>query len=310
MRWAYAASFRSSLRRRASSRTSKEFDDSTRWGFPGGSEIPPYPIDDAAVHHVFPGGWIWILRFSNGLTSAGVAASDALADARRLRPGRDRVEAPARAFSDDPGPVRRSAPDAPLRPRPATPVPRRSRRRAGLGAPAVGRGVRRPASLDGLSARAPRHPSARRGTREGFRDAALRHPPRRVRRAHARGGRPLRACSSRRSTPPSGIFRSSSSCRSSTSRRPTSRSPRGASADPSSRARFCADRILEFGPALDACCRAALAPRDAKGRERLLADVARAVALVDVAGLLDTSRRNWFEAPPVSVSCAASSVPA
>jgi len=65
-----------------------------------------------------------------------------------------------------------------------------------------------------------------------------------------------------------------------------------------------------FGPALDACCRAALAPRDAKGRERLLADVARAVALVDLAGLLDTSRRNWFEAPPVSVSFAASSVPA
>ncbi|HEX2798265.1 MAG TPA: FAD-dependent oxidoreductase, partial [Thermoanaerobaculia bacterium] len=66
----------------------------------------------------------------------------------------------------------------------------------------------------------------------------------------------------------------------------------------------------QFGPALDACCRAALAPRDAAGRERLLADVARAVALVDVAGLLDTSRRNWFPAPPVSVSCAASSVPA
>jgi FADH2 O2-dependent halogenase len=34
----------------------------------------PYPPDDAAVHHVFPGGWIWILRFANGITSAGVAA--------------------------------------------------------------------------------------------------------------------------------------------------------------------------------------------------------------------------------------------
>ncbi len=49
-------------------------------GIPAGSEIPPYPIDDAAVHHVFPGGWIWILRFGNGLTSAGVAASDAFAE--------------------------------------------------------------------------------------------------------------------------------------------------------------------------------------------------------------------------------------
>jgi FADH2 O2-dependent halogenase len=42
-------------------------------------EAPPYPIDDAAVHHVFEGGWIWVLRFNNGLTSAGVAATDELA---------------------------------------------------------------------------------------------------------------------------------------------------------------------------------------------------------------------------------------
>jgi FADH2 O2-dependent halogenase len=34
----------------------------------------PYPPDDAAMHHVFPRGWIWVLRFDNGLTSAGVAA--------------------------------------------------------------------------------------------------------------------------------------------------------------------------------------------------------------------------------------------
>jgi FADH2 O2-dependent halogenase len=43
------------------------------------SEAPPYPPDDAAVHHVFPGGWIWVLRFNNGITSAGVAATDTLA---------------------------------------------------------------------------------------------------------------------------------------------------------------------------------------------------------------------------------------
>lgn len=36
----------------------------------------PYPVDDAAVHHVFDGGWIWVLRFNNGITSAGVAATD------------------------------------------------------------------------------------------------------------------------------------------------------------------------------------------------------------------------------------------
>jgi FADH2 O2-dependent halogenase len=40
---------------------------------------PPYPPEDAAVHHVFDGGWIWVLRFNNGITSAGVAATDAVA---------------------------------------------------------------------------------------------------------------------------------------------------------------------------------------------------------------------------------------
>lgn len=39
-------------------------------------QIPPFPVDDAAVHHVFEGGWIWVLRFNNGLTSAGVAATE------------------------------------------------------------------------------------------------------------------------------------------------------------------------------------------------------------------------------------------
>ncbi len=41
---------------------------------------PPYPPEQAAVHHVFPGGWIWVLKFNNGITSAGVAATDKVAD--------------------------------------------------------------------------------------------------------------------------------------------------------------------------------------------------------------------------------------
>jgi tetracycline 7-halogenase / FADH2 O2-dependent halogenase len=39
----------------------------------------PYPVDDAAVHHIFDGGWVWVLRFNNGVTSAGVAASSDVA---------------------------------------------------------------------------------------------------------------------------------------------------------------------------------------------------------------------------------------
>jgi FADH2 O2-dependent halogenase len=31
----------------------------------------PYPCDAAALHHVLEGGWMWVLRFDNGITSAG-----------------------------------------------------------------------------------------------------------------------------------------------------------------------------------------------------------------------------------------------
>jgi FADH2 O2-dependent halogenase len=51
------------------------------------SELPPYSVDDAAVHHIFDGGWIWVLKFNNGITSAGVAATNDLADRLRLSEG-------------------------------------------------------------------------------------------------------------------------------------------------------------------------------------------------------------------------------
>jgi FADH2 O2-dependent halogenase len=51
------------------------------------SLLPPFPVDDAALHHVFPGGWIWILRFNNGISSAGAAVTDGVADSIDI--GRD-----------------------------------------------------------------------------------------------------------------------------------------------------------------------------------------------------------------------------
>lgn len=48
---------------------------------------PPYPVDDAAVHHIFDGGWVWVLRFCNGVTSAGIAATASLANELRLMDG-------------------------------------------------------------------------------------------------------------------------------------------------------------------------------------------------------------------------------
>ncbi len=56
-------------------------------GIDASSEAPPYPPDDAALHHVFDGGWIWVLRFNNGIVSAGVAAEPWLAEELGLSEG-------------------------------------------------------------------------------------------------------------------------------------------------------------------------------------------------------------------------------
>jgi FADH2 O2-dependent halogenase len=50
------------------------------------SELP-YSMDDAALHHVFDGGWMWVLRFGNGVTSVGVAVEDWLAEDLKLAQG-------------------------------------------------------------------------------------------------------------------------------------------------------------------------------------------------------------------------------
>jgi FADH2 O2-dependent halogenase len=53
----------------------------------GPKVVSPYPMDDAALHHVFDGGWMWVLRFGNGVTSAGVAVEDWLAEDLKLAEG-------------------------------------------------------------------------------------------------------------------------------------------------------------------------------------------------------------------------------
>ena len=50
-------------------------------------DTPPYPVDDAAVHHIFDNGWVWVLRFNNGVTSAGVAATRRVAAELALSEG-------------------------------------------------------------------------------------------------------------------------------------------------------------------------------------------------------------------------------
>ncbi len=64
------------------------FEGVARWDrLVASDEAPPFPIDAAALHHVFDGGWIWVLRFNNGVTSAGAAVTDAVAARLRLADG-------------------------------------------------------------------------------------------------------------------------------------------------------------------------------------------------------------------------------
>ncbi|HIO20545.1 MAG TPA: hypothetical protein EYN11_05545 [Phycisphaerales bacterium] len=47
------------------------FTGVTPWGNIHGKQHHPYRCHDSALHHVFAGGWMYVLHFDNGITSAG-----------------------------------------------------------------------------------------------------------------------------------------------------------------------------------------------------------------------------------------------
>jgi len=47
------------------------FTGVTPWGELHDKPQHPYPCHDAALHHIFSGGWMYVLHFDNGITSAG-----------------------------------------------------------------------------------------------------------------------------------------------------------------------------------------------------------------------------------------------
>jgi tetracycline 7-halogenase / FADH2 O2-dependent halogenase len=47
------------------------FEGVIPWGELHGKPQHPYPCHDSALHHVFSGGWMYVLHFDNGITSAG-----------------------------------------------------------------------------------------------------------------------------------------------------------------------------------------------------------------------------------------------
>jgi len=95
------------------------FEGVERWDSLVPSEAtPPYPVDDAALHHVVPGAWVWVLRFNNGVTSAGVAATESVARQYGFDTGAD---AWARFLADYPAVQAQFASARPLRPFTYTP---------------------------------------------------------------------------------------------------------------------------------------------------------------------------------------------
>jgi FADH2 O2-dependent halogenase len=73
----------------------------------------PYPCDAAAVHHVLDGGWVWVLRFDNGLTSAGFSLDP---EAHPVRPGESPADEWARLLATYPPLARQFASAEAVRP--------------------------------------------------------------------------------------------------------------------------------------------------------------------------------------------------
>ncbi len=116
--------------------------------FGANNEQPPYPIDDAAVHHVFDGGWIWVLRFNNGITSAGIAATGALASELNLGQGPEAWQRLMQKIPALESQFKNATPTQPF-----THIPRLSfcsntHERPQLGDAPIRRRIRRPATLN------------------------------------------------------------------------------------------------------------------------------------------------------------------
>ncbi len=280
-------------RRKGSTRTSKASSDGIALQ-PSRRARRRFRVDDAALHHVFDGGWMWMLRFNNGITSAGVALTDRVAAAVRAGEGAPAWDRILDESAVGPRSVSRRARRAPLRARAPARVPEPRSLRPQVGASSLGRRRDRSAAVDRLPADAAgHHPTARRAGEHGGwtgargRRCAPTHAPRRTSWTPPSGW-------SRRSTRAWPIRRCSNASPCSTSRRRAMRKPRGGLAGASWRQDSCSMPIRNSAPS---CARARSwrVDRRRQAPESALLDrIDRAIEPFDVAGLLDRSRRDWY----------------
>jgi FADH2 O2-dependent halogenase len=254
---------------------------------------PPYPPDDAALHHVFPGGWIWVLRFNNGLTSAGAALTDGVASRIGAADG---AAAWTRLLGGLPS-VRDQFRDArPVRPFVHTaPLAFRCRRvcgerwallpsAAGIIDPLLSTGF--PLTLLGLT----RLLGVLERTTVGpERDAALQKYGRATADELDATEQLVAALYASLSDVPLFVRLSLLYFAAASYSEAARRLGR-----PELAPGFLLHAHPVFGPELRACATAALTQPEGAGRQALLDRIDRAIEPLDTAGLLDRRRRNWY----------------
>ena len=280
-------------RRRGSTRTSTDVERWDRSSAEARRGTPPLPAGSAALHHVFPGGWMWVLRFNNGITSAGRRADRrgaASIRAEKARPPGSESSRGCRRFANS---FAARAPCAPFVHAPR--IAFRTRQVCGPGWALLAVGCRRDrsAAVHRLPADAPRHrtPARRAGAHRGGTGARGRAAA--LRAGHARTNSTRPNDWSRRSTrawPTPPLFKRLTLlyfAAASYAKRP------GASTGPSWRPASCSMPTRASVPS----CARARARRGTPGEPRataLLDRIDRAIEPFDIAGLLDRTRRDWY----------------
>jgi tetracycline 7-halogenase / FADH2 O2-dependent halogenase len=269
------------------------FEGVERWDqLVSNPETPPYPVDDAAVHHVFDGGWMWILRFNNGITSAGVALTDRKAAALRPAEGAswDRVLAMLPSVRDQFHCARAVHPFVHA-PRLACRSQQVCGRRwallpsaAGVIDPLLSTGF--PLTLLGIA----RLLHLLEHTSDGpEREAALHAYSQATEDELDATERLVAALYASMADPP--LFKRLTLLYFAAASYAESARRLGR---PELAPGFLLHAHPRFGPELQACAVSAGQPRTAPARDALLARIDRAIEPFDVAGLLDVSRRDWY----------------